>query len=119
MTGAVYDPIGMPLLHLVILAIVQGAAEALPVSSSAHAAAVQLWITPTAASPGLAATLQVATALALGIAARKRFFGALEEGVRPLARPILFQASPAARDAVVLVIASAASLGTARLVTPR
>jgi undecaprenyl-diphosphatase len=109
----------MPLLHLVILAVLQGAAEALPVSPSGHAAVARLWLTPGAAGPGIEAVLHLATALALGIAARKRLVGALGEGVRAIARPALFQASPGARDAATLVIASAASLATARLVAPR
>ena len=109
----------MPLLHLVVLAVLQGAAEALPVSPSGHAALARLWMTPSAAGAGLEAVLHLATALALGIAARRRLAVALGEGVRAVARPALFQASPGARDAVVLVIATAASVATASLVAPR
>lgn len=58
----------MPLLHLVVLAVLQGAAEALPISASGHAAAARLWLAPGAAGPGLEAVLDLATALALGIA---------------------------------------------------
>jgi undecaprenyl-diphosphatase len=115
----VYHRDRMPLLHLVVLAALQGAAEALPVSPSGHAAVARLWFSPGAAGPGLEVVLHLATALALGIAARKRLLSALGEGVRAIARPALFQASPGARDAVVLVIASAVSLGTASLVAPR
>jgi undecaprenyl-diphosphatase len=109
----------MPLLHLVVLAVLQGAAEALPVSPSGHAAVARLWLSPGAAAPGIEAVVHLATAIAMGIAARRRLAGALGEGVRAVARPALFQASPGARDASVLVIASAASLGTASLVAPR
>jgi undecaprenyl-diphosphatase len=109
----------MPLLHLVVLAVLQGAAEALPVSPSGHAAALRLWLSPGAEGPGLEAVLHLATALALGIAARKQLASALGEGVRAIARPTLFRASPGARNAAVLVIASAASLGTTSLVAPR
>jgi undecaprenyl-diphosphatase len=119
MRGAVYHRAAMPLLHLVVLAVLQGAAEALPVSPSGHAAVARLWMAPSAAAGGLEAVLHLATALALGIAARRRLAAALGEGVRAVARPSLFQASPGARDAVVLVIASAASLATASLVAPR
>ncbi|MFS8069028.1 MAG: undecaprenyl-diphosphate phosphatase [Byssovorax sp.] len=109
----------MPLLHLVVLAVLQGAAEALPVSPSGHAALARLWMTPSTSGAGLEAVLHLATALALGIAARRRLAVALGEGVRAVARPALFQASPGARDAVVLVVASAASVATASLVAPR
>jgi undecaprenyl-diphosphatase len=109
----------MPLLHLVVLAVLRGAAEALPISPSGHVAVARLWMRPAAADAGLFAVLHLATALALGIAARRRLVVAFEEGVRAIARPALFQASPGARDAVVLVIASAASVLTASLIAPR
>lgn len=109
----------MPLLHLVVLAVLQGAAEALPVSPSGHAAVARLWMAPRAEDAGLEAVLHLATALALGVAARRRLAALLGEGVRAVARPTLFQASPGARDAAVLVIASAASLATASLTAPR
>src|SRR5512132_1424431 len=109
----------MSLLHLVVQAVLQGAAEALPISPSGHAAVARLWLRPGASEAGLETVLHFATALALGVAARRRLAVALGEGVRAVARPALFQASPGARDAIVLVIASAASLATASLVAPR
>lgn len=109
----------MSLLNLVVLAVLHGAAEALPISPSGHAAVARLWLARGDAGPAIEAGMSVATALALGVAARRRLAAALGEGVRAIARPALFQASPGARDAAVLVIASAASLGTARLVGPR
>ncbi len=119
MRGAVYHRAAMPLLHLVVLAVLQGAAEALPVSPSGHAAVARLWMAPSAAAGGLEAVLHLATALALGIVARRRLAAALGEGVRAVARPSLFLASPGARDAIVLVVATAASLATVKVFTPR
>jgi undecaprenyl-diphosphatase len=109
----------MSLLQLVVVAVLQGAAEALAVSPSGHAAIARLWLVRADAGPAIDAGLKVATALALGFAARKRLAAALGEGVRAVARPALLQTSPGARDAVVLLIASAASLATARLVALR
>jgi undecaprenyl-diphosphatase len=108
----------MSLLNLVVLAVLHGAAEALPVSPSGHAALARLWLARGDAGPAIDAGMTVATAFALGVAARKRLAVALGEGVRAVARPMLFQVSPGARDAAVLLIASAASLATARLVAP-
>ena len=109
----------MSLLQLVVAAVVQGAAEALPVSLSGHAAVARLWLLRGDAGPVVDGALKLATALALVVAARRRLAGAFAEGLRAVARPALFQASPGVRDALVLVIASGASLATARLVEPR
>ena len=106
-------------LQLVVVAVLQGAAEALPVSPSGHAAVARLWLVRADAGTAIDAALKLATALALGLAARRRLAAAFGDGVRAVARPALFQASPGARDAAVLLIASAASLATARLVAPR
>ncbi|MEP7119567.1 MAG: undecaprenyl-diphosphate phosphatase [Byssovorax sp.] len=109
----------MSLLQLVVVAVLQGAAEVLPISPSGHAAVARLWQIRADGGPAIDAGLLVATAAAVGVATRRRLGIALGEGVRAIARPRLFQASPGARDAAVLLIASAASLGTSRLVAPR
>jgi undecaprenyl-diphosphatase len=109
----------MILWHVVVLAVLGGFAEALPISGSAHGALARLWLDPGAGAAGLAALLQVGTAVALAAAARGRLLPALSEGVRAVARPTLFRASPGARDAAVLAVASGASLLTSALVLPR
>jgi undecaprenyl-diphosphatase len=109
----------MSLLQLVVLAVAQGAGEALPISASGHAALARLWLARGDAGPAIDAGMALATAAALGVAARRRLAVALGEGVRAIARPGLFQVSPGARDAAVLTVASVASLVTAHLVAPR
>ncbi len=109
----------MSLLQLVVLAVAQGAGEALPISASGHAAVARLWLGRGDAGPAIEAGMALATATALGVAGRRRLAVALGEGVRAIARPGLFQVSPGARDAAVLTVASAASLATAHLVAPR
>ncbi len=117
----------MPLFSLVVLAVLQGLAEALPVSPSGHSAVARLWLD--AAGDGgsasvppsaiaLEAILSLGTALALGIASRRCLFTALGDGVRAIARPALFRTSAGARDAVLLLLGSAASLLVSRLVSP-
>jgi undecaprenyl-diphosphatase len=109
----------MSLLQLVVVAALQGAAEVLPVSVSGHAAVARVWQIRADGGPAIDAALLLATAVAVSVATRRRLAAALGEGVRAVARPRLFQVSPGARDAAVLLIASAASLATSRLVAPR
>lgn len=109
----------MPLFHVVLLAALQGAAEALPISRSGHGVVARLWLEPGGAAGALEAVLHLGTALALAISARKWLFSALGEGVRAVARPALFRESPAARDAAVIALGSAASLATAAVAGPR
>jgi len=105
----------MPVSHLVVLAVLQGIAEALPLSRSAHTTAARIWLEETGGAMAFEDLLHVGTALALITAARRRLFSALGEGVRAIARPSLFQQAPGARDAAVLVTASAVSLLFGRL----
>ena len=98
----------MPLLHVAVLAALQGLTEALPVSRSGHGVAAQLWLDPGVA--GLPPILHLGTALGLVLAARQRLAAALGEGVRAIARPALFRGSPAAHDAVTLLVGTVVSL---------
>lgn len=108
----------MPLLHVAVLAALQGLTEALPVSGSGHGVAARLWLDPGAAG-GLPALLHLGTALGLVVAARRRLAAALGEGVRAIARPTLFRASPAAHDAVTLLIGTVVSLLVSAATLPR
>jgi undecaprenyl-diphosphatase len=108
----------MPLFSLVVLAVLQGFAEALPVSRSGHGAVARLWLTAGSSAPWLEAVLHLGTALALGVACRRRLFDALGEGVRAIARPELFRASPGARDAALLTLGSLVSLTVSHFVSP-
>jgi undecaprenyl-diphosphatase len=117
----------MPLFSLVVLAVLQGLAEALPVSPSGHSAVARLWLDAVSdggsaplppSTVALEATLSLGTALALGVVSRRRLFAALSDGVRAIARPALFRTSPGARDAVLLILGSAVSLLVSRFVSP-
>jgi undecaprenyl-diphosphatase len=109
----------MPLLHVALLAALQGLTEALPVSRSGHGVAAQLWLDPGVAVSGLEPVLHLGTALGLLVAARGRFAAALGEGVRAIARPALLRGSPAAHDAVVLLVGTVVSLLVSAATLPR
>lgn len=108
----------MPLFSLAVLAILQGLAEALPVSPSGHGAVARLWLDPGSDAAGLDALLSLGIALALGVASRRRLSAALGEGVRAISRPALFRASPGARDAALILVGSAVSLAVSHLASP-
>lgn len=105
----------MPLPQVVILAALQGLAEALPISSPAHGAVARLWMEMGAPSPVLAAVLQLGAALGLMVAARRRLLAVL----RAFAHPEHFGTSPDARDAAVLTLGVGVSLTVSLLVSPR
>jgi undecaprenyl-diphosphatase len=100
---------GMPLLHLVVLAALQGVSQALPISPSGHAAAARLWLETPVSPRALAAFLELGATVAIGVAVRVRLLAALGEGVRAIARPALFRQSPAAWDAAFVTTAVVAS----------
>src|SRR5262245_50745299 len=108
----------MPLLQVVVLAALQGLAEALPISRSGLNAVARLWIEPAGGAARLEALLHLGTALALGFACRRRLFGVLGEGVRAIARPSLFRASPGARDAALLTLGCLISLAVTPIASP-
>lgn len=105
----------MPLPQVVILAALQGLAEALPISGPAHTAVARLWLEMGAPSPVLVAVLQLGAALGLMVAARRRLLAVL----RAFAHPEHFGTSPDARDAAVLTLGVGVSLTVSLLVSPR
>jgi undecaprenyl-diphosphatase len=109
----------MPLSHVAVLAVLQGAAEALPVSGSAHGVVARIWLDQEPAAGRLDVAILVGTALGLAAAARRRLFAALGEGVRAIARPALFKGSAAAHDAAVLGIGGLVSLLAGAAALPR
>lgn len=109
---------GMRLLDTVLLSALQGLTEVLPVSRSGHGEVARLWLAPDEGALLLEGVLQLSTAAAAGVIARKRLAAALSQGVRGIARPVLFRTAPAAQDAAALVIATAVSLTVGALVRP-
>jgi undecaprenyl-diphosphatase len=109
----------MPLLHVALLAVLQGLAEVLPISRSGHEVVARLWLDAGASAVALEGLLHIATAAAFLASARRRLAAACADGVRAIARPAMFAASPGAQDAAVIVVASAVSLITGSIAEPR
>ena len=107
------------MLHVALLAALAGVTEALPVSPSGHGALARLWIEPGAAPSHMEALMALGAALGLTVAAWRRLAAAAGEGVRAVARPALFGASQAARDALALLVGSAVSLLVSAVTLPR
>lgn len=108
----------MTLADVLVLAALQGAAEVLAVSAPAHAAAARLWLGLDRDPAALTAALQLASAAAVVVLARRVYAAALGEGVRAIARPALFGASPGARDALLILCGCASSLSASALLRP-
>jgi undecaprenyl-diphosphatase len=108
----------MRLVDTVLLSALQGFTEVLPISRSGHGAVARMWLTADGTASALEGVLQLSTAVAAGVVARRRLAAALSEGVRGIARPSLFKTSPAARDAAVIVVASVMSFLVGALVRP-
>lgn len=105
----------MRVLDTVLLAALSGITEVLPVSRSGHEAVARLWLGGSSAGLALAGTLQLGTALAIGVVARDRLFDLIGEGVRAVARPSLFRTSDGAKDAAALFVGASASLAVSSL----
>jgi undecaprenyl-diphosphatase len=98
----------MPLFTVVLLAGLQGLSEVLPVSGPGHGVVAKIWV---GEGPGVSpALLSGSILVAMAFALRRSLAGAVGEGVRAIARPILFSTSPGAQTAAVTAVATAASL---------
>ena len=106
----------MPLFTVVLLAGLQGLAEVLPISGPGHGVVAKIWV---GGSPGVPPALLCGAILAaMAFALRRSLAVAVGEGVRAIARPILFTTSPGAQVAAVTAVATAASLTVGVLVRP-
>lgn len=108
----------MNLLEVALAAAVHGLTSLVPVSASGHALVVGMWL-DTGIDPGrLAPALHAGVLVALCTVARKNLLAMAGGGLRALSRPLLFQTSPAAQDAVVVALATALSILSMALLGP-
>jgi undecaprenyl-diphosphatase len=95
----------IPLTEALVLGVVQGITEVLPVSSKGHVALAQM-LFGAQADPATASFLHLGTLGAVLLVLRKRVVGALSEGLRGVFRPSLLKDTPGGRDAVVVALAT-------------
>jgi undecaprenyl-diphosphatase len=95
----------IPLSEAVLLGVVQGITEFLPISSDGHLALAQMFLGHDA-DLALTVLLHAGTWGATLLILRKRVWCALEEGLRGIGRPSLWRETPGGRDAVVVVLAT-------------
>jgi len=96
-----------PLLHAVLLGIVQGITEFLPVSSDGHLALAELLLSLEQAGLTLNVMLHAGTLLATLLLLRRQAAPAIMDGVAAFRRPSRFSSTAGGRDALVVIVASA------------
>lgn len=95
-----------PFLDAVLLGIVQGITEFLPVSSDGHLALAELLFKMDQGGLTFNVMLHAGTFVATLIVLRERVLRAVTEGVRALAQPSRFRDTPGGRDAATVIVAS-------------
>jgi undecaprenyl-diphosphatase len=96
----------MSLWDAILLGVVQGVAEFLPISSDGHLALAQLLFGIREGGLTLTVMLHFGTLLATALVLRERLGRAIVAGVRALGQPSLFRTDAAGRDALFVVVAS-------------
>lgn len=97
---------GAPGSSSVLLGVIQGITEFLPISSDGHLALAELVLGLDQGGLTLNVMLHAGTLLATLIVLRRRVVPAVVEGGRALVSPSRFSASPGGRDALVVIAAS-------------
>ncbi|EYF05949.1 undecaprenyl-diphosphate phosphatase [Chondromyces apiculatus] len=105
-------------VDVVLFAALQGAAEVLPISASAHVTAARIWLGLERDLAVLTGVAQLATAAAVVVLARHTLLAAFGEGLRAISRPSLFRDTPGGRDMVLIVVGAAMSLALSAVLRP-
>lgn len=94
------------MLESILLGLLQGVTEFLPVSSSGHLALAGILFHIQDAGLTLNVLLHVGTLIATAIIFRVRLRDAFMSGVRAILKPELFRTSPGGKDALFVILAS-------------
>jgi undecaprenyl pyrophosphate phosphatase UppP len=97
---------GAPTPHgeAVVFAALEGLTSALPLSDKGHVLAARIWLDAGGGPGSVIGAAELGAALGIGWVARRRALAALSAGVRGLARPALYDANPAGRDALTIAV---------------
>ncbi|MCC6668865.1 MAG: undecaprenyl-diphosphate phosphatase [Polyangiaceae bacterium] len=95
-----------PVSSSIVLGVIQGITEFLPISSDGHLALAELVLSIDQAGLTLNVMLHAGTLLATLIVLRRRVMPAVVDGTSALIRPSRFTASSGGRDALVVIVAS-------------
>lgn len=96
----------MELWEALLLGVVQGLAEFLPISSDGHLALAAFLFDVKEAGLSFNVMLHAGTFFATALVLRKQLAEAVRQGVAALAKPALFQSTPGGQDALVVIGAS-------------
>jgi len=96
----------MSWLEALLLGLIQGIAEFLPISSDGHLALAALLFDVEEGSLTLTVMLHIGTLFATALILRRRLGLALADGLRALTSPSLFKTTAGGRDALFVVLAS-------------
>lgn len=95
-----------PLALAIILGIIQGLTEFLPVSSSGHLALAQMLAGLAEPSLTLGVVMHAGTLAATALLVRERLVSAVREGLKAVMRPRQLAETEGGRDALVVILAS-------------
>ncbi|MEZ4372969.1 MAG: undecaprenyl-diphosphate phosphatase [Polyangiaceae bacterium] len=95
-----------PFVEAIVLGVLQGLTEFLPVSSSGHLALGQILMRMGEPSLTLSVVMHAGTLAATALLVRERLLAAVREGVRGLAQPKRFTETAGGRDVLVVVLAT-------------
>jgi undecaprenyl-diphosphatase len=95
-----------PVLEVLILGVIQGLTEFLPISSDGHLALAQLLFHTSESSLTVTVMLHAGTFLATLLVLRHPVFAAVKDGFGLVRRPALVKESQGARDALAVIVAS-------------
>ncbi len=96
----------MSFLEALLLGLVQGISEFLPISSDGHLALAEMLFDVPEAGLTFNVMLHAGTLLATSLVLSQRLRIALVDGIRALGKPELFRTTPGGRDAAVVLVAS-------------
>jgi undecaprenyl-diphosphatase len=97
-------------ISALLLGLLFGISEALPISSAGHVALAGMLFGIKNAGPTLAVFLQLGSVLASAVVLRQRLGLAMSDGARALASPVRFRTSSGGQDALFIILTLVPSL---------